>query len=342
MKKVLGIIFILSVLIVGGGLFTLLGQFYASYDGADVKFTITPGESFASVNGRLTREGLIASPRLFHRYNQLIDNMGNLKAGTYTIPNGATITDISYILTKGTPELTRVTIPEGKNMFEIGNILEESGITTYQDFVQYSRNKSAIKKLIGVDAPSLEGYLFPETYMFSKNTPAAQVAQTMVRQFKTQTQSIDLKHPKLSPHEVVILASIVEKETGAKWERPDIAGVYLNRLKKRMRLQADPTTIYGIWENFDGNLRRKHLLEKTDYNTYKMSGLPLGPIANPSLAAIKAVLNPNQHNYLYFVSKNDGTHIFTPTYKEHLKAVEYWQKNRSRRQGRSWRDLKQD
>ena len=108
-----------------------------------------------------------------------------------------------------------------------------------------------------------------------------------------------------------------------------------------MRLQADPTTIYGIWESFDGNLKKKHLLQKTAYNTYKMKGLPAGPIANPSLAAIEAVINPQKHNYIYFVSKNDGTHVFTATYKEHLKAVEYFQKNASRRNGKSWRDLKQ-
>jgi UPF0755 protein len=145
----------------------------------------------------------------------------------------------------------------------------------------------------------------------------------------------------LSPHEVIILASIVEKETGAKWERPTIAGVYLNRLKKKMRLQADPTTIYGIWESYNGNLKRKHLLQKTAYNTYKMSGLPLGPIANPSLAAIKAVLAPKVHKFLYFVSKNDGTHVFTPTYKKHQEAVDYWQRNKRNRKGKSWRDLKQ-
>ncbi|MBT4793239.1 MAG: endolytic transglycosylase MltG, partial [Halobacteriovoraceae bacterium] len=190
-------------------------------------------------------------------------------------------------------------------------------------------------------APSLEGYLFPETYKFSPQTPAKEVVKAMLKQFKHQTRLLDLAQSHLNPHEVVILASIVEKETGAKWERPTIAGVYLNRLRKKMRLQADPTTIYGIWKNYNGNLRKKHLLKKTPYNTYRINGLPLGPIANPSLAAIKAVLEPQEHSHIYFVSKNDGTHVFTPTYKKHLKAVEYWQKNRRNRKGKSWRDLKQ-
>lgn len=196
-------------------------------------------------------------------------------------------------------------------------------------------------KSLNINAPSLEGYLFPETYMFAPGTPVKQIVQLMLRQFVKKTKNLNLASSHLSPHEVIILASIVEKETGAEWERPTIAGVYLNRLKKKMRLQADPTTIYGIWENYNGNLRRRHLLEKTPYNTYKISGLPLGPIANPSLAAIKAVLTPKEHQFIYFVSKNDGTHVFTPTYKEHQKAVEFWQKTRWRRKGKSWRDLKQ-
>src|SRR5690606_7033548 len=180
-----------------------------------------------------------------------------------------------------------------------------------------------------------------ETYKFAPGTPAQTVAQTLLNEFFKRTEGLDFSTTNLSKHEVVILASIVEKETGAKIERPTIAGVYLNRLKKKMRLQADPTTIYGIWESFDGNLKRSHLFEKTAYNTYKLPALPLGPIANPSFAAIKAVLSPEKHNYIYFVSKNDGTHVFTSTYKEHLKAVDHWQRNIHNRKGKSWRDLEQ-
>src|SRR5690606_30167528 len=128
---------------------------------------------------------------------------------------------------------------------------------------------------------------------------------------------------------------------GAKWERPIIAGVFLNRLKKKMRLQSDPTTIYGIWHRYQGNIRKADLLEMTPYNTYKIPALPTGPISNPSLEAIQAVLNPEEHNYLYFVSKNDGTHVFSATYKDHNKAVDDFQRNSKARQGKSWRDLNQ-
>ena len=151
---------------------------------------------------------------------------------------------------------------------------------------------------------------------------------------------LDFSRAALDLHSIVILASIVEKETGAKQERPTIAGVFHNRLKKRMRLQSDPTTIYGMYENYRGNLRKEHLLKKTPYNTYKISGLPKGPISNPGIKSIEAALSPTNHSYLYFVSKNDGTHIFTKTYKDHLKAVKKWQLTRRNRVGKSWRDLK--
>lgn len=314
--------------------------FYKPYSGPQTSFTIRSGEGFSSINYRLKKAKIIDNARLFHYYTKFNDSLTKFKAGTYAITDGMDMGEVLETLTNGTPILTSVTIPEGKNMFEIGKIFEQSKITTYKAFVKACRNPKNIA-LISAQAPSLEGYLFPDTYKFAPNTPANIVVATMVRLFNEKVSNLNFSKSNLSKYQVITLASIVEKETGAKFERKTIAGVYLNRLKKRMRLQADPTTIYGIWENFDGNLRRKHLLQKTKYNTYKMSGLPLGPIASPSLAAIKAVLEPQEHDFIYFVSKNDGTHVFTPTYKEHLKAVEYWQKNSRRREGKSWRDLKQ-
>jgi UPF0755 protein len=143
----------------------------------------------------------------------------------------------------------------------------------------------------------------------------------------------------LSRREVIILASVVEKETGAGFERPMIASVFYNRLKKKMRLQSDPTTIYGIWENYSGNLRRSDLLQKTPYNTYAIPALPAGPISNPNPESIKAVLYPAETEYLYFVSKNDGTHIFSKTYAEHAAHVRETQLDPKAREGKSWRDL---
>lgn len=339
-KLIIGAIFGLTVVAVLAVLIYISNIFFTPYQGKDTLLTIRPGEGFSSINYRLAKENIIPSARMFHRYTQYKDSMNKFKAGTYEIKSGQHMGEVLETLINGIPLLAKVTFPEGKNMFEMGKILEEEGITTYTDFVKECRDPENIS-LLGVNAPSVEGYLFPDTYKFAPKTPAREVVRAMIRVFQQKVKDLDFSLTHLSQHEAVILASIVEKETGAKWERPTIAGVYLNRLKKRMRLQADPTTIYGIWEGFDGNLKKKHLLEKTDYNTYKMGGLPLGPIANPSLAAIKAVLQPEKHNFIYFVSKNDGTHVFTPTYKEHLKAVDYWQKNYHRRKGKSWRDLKQ-
>jgi UPF0755 protein len=246
--------------------------------------------------------------------------------------------ELLNILLHGKSKTIAVTIPEGKNIFEIGKILERKNIIQYAKFITLAKDRTFTKSL-GIPAERVEGYLFPETYHFTKQSPAKIVIKTMVNQLKKKTKNLNFRQGNLTPHQIIILASIVEKETGAGWERPIIAGVFLNRLKKHMRLQSDPTTIYGIFEHFNGNLKKKHLLEKTPYNTYKISGLPKGPICNPGLEAINAVLHPKKHNYLYFVSMDDGTHVFSARYSDHVRAVNKYQKSRKYRQGRSWRDL---
>ncbi len=266
--------------------------------------------------------------------------MTKFKAGNFTIRNGATMAIVLDTLVFGQPNLTSITIPEGKNMYEIAKILEQSGITSEKDFLEAVQHPDLISKL-GLSAKSLEGYLYPETYRFAANSQAKIVAKTMIDLFEVKTQELNFDHPFLDKHQIIILASIVEKETGAKFERPLIAGVFTNRLKKKMRLQSDPTTVYGIWSRYTGNIRKDDLLEFTPYNTYRIPALPAGPISNPSIEAIQAVLSPQEHDYLYFVSKNDGTHIFSRSYGEHHEAVENFQKNSRARQGKSWRNLKQ-
>ncbi len=314
--------------------------FQEKYDGPAVVFTVRPGDTFGVVNARLYQAELINNTRLFHWWARYRGEMEKLRAGAFEIPTGANIAAVLHTLVHGQPILNAVTVPEGKNLWEIAAILERAGFGPRADFLAYARDPATLAKH-GVPGPSLEGYLFPETYKFAPGTAVSEIADTMVAEFKRRVGSLNVGHPFLSPHEVVVLASMVEKETGAKAERPQIASVFLNRLKKRMRLESDPTTIYGMGEAYAGNLRKDDLLRVTPYNTYKIPALPAGPIASPSLEAVQAVMRPAVSDNLFFVSRNDGTHVFTPTYAEHLKAVKEWQINRANRAGRSWRQLKQ-
>lgn len=313
------------------------------YHGKDVVFEVHPGEGFSKINGRLYHQDLISSPKIFHRYAQMNGLMTKFKAGKFEIKSGSNMLDVFQTLISGQSITSSVTVPEGKNLFQIADIMKEDKIIDNADaFIQLAKDPSFTKKL-GIPAERVEGYLYPETYKFTPGSAPKDVIQNMVDVFNEKTKDLDFSKAPLglSKHQVVILASVVEKETGAAVERPMIAGVFINRLKKKMRLQSDPTTIYGIWEHFNGNLRKKDLLEKTPYNTYKIPALPKGPISNPGISSIKAVLFPAQHKYLYFVSQNDGTHIFSETYSKHRKAVDKFQKNHRARQGKSWRDLKQ-
>ncbi|HXH74286.1 MAG TPA: endolytic transglycosylase MltG [Bacteriovoracaceae bacterium] len=340
-KKALLYVFIVGPLIaslmIAGHITYIFNQ---SYDGPDTTFKVNNGDTFGRINQRLYDKELIPNTRLFHYYAKYLGTMGKFRAGEFTIVRGSRMIEIMDVLVNGQPNLTSITVPEGKNMYEIAKLLEAAGITSESAFLAEVINPDVVA-LIKTKAPSLEGYLYPETYRFAPNTPAKTVVRTMFELFQKRTEGINFEHPFLNKHQVVILASVVEKETGAKVERPAIAGVFTNRLKKRMRLESDPTTIYGIWKRYEGNIRKSDLLELTPYNTYKIPALPEGPISNPSLEAIKAVLNPEQNEFLFFVSKNDGTHEFTKTYADHVKAVEAFQINTKSRKGKSWRDLKQ-
>ncbi len=328
----------LAVLLVSLKFYYLLSVW--SYSGEDYILQIKPGETFSKINYRLYKNNLISSAKAFHRYTWLRGSLTKFRTGKFLIKTDSNMFEIYNTLISGQPITKTITIPEGKNLYEIGKLLEAKGITDANEFIKLAKNP-AFTKSLGISATRSEGYLYPETYRFSPDSPAGQVIRAMVNQFRIQTKGINLHTQKLDLHQIVTLASVVEKETGAAFERPKIAGVFLNRLNKKMRLQSDPTTIYGVFENFNGNLRKKHLQTKTPYNTYRINGLPKGPICNPGIQSLKAVLMPEQHQYLYFVSQNDGTHIFSKTYREHNQAVTKYQKIRRNRQGKSWRHLKQ-
>lgn len=335
--------------LLGAPLFALLlvglRIYYAAYiwryQGPEAYFYIKPSESFASINSRLDKEGLISSPRLFHRLSQWNGVMTKFKSGQYLIKPNSNLMDVYNTFINEKSLAMYFTVPEGKNMYEIGKMLEERAITTYDQFVELCKSPAFVKSL-GIKGATVEGYLYPETYDFAPNLPAEDVIKTMVKQFNKKTAGLDYTSTGMDKEDVITLASMVEKETGDKSERPLIAGVFLNRLRIKMRLQSDPTTIYGIYESYNGNITKKDLLTPTDYNTYTLKALPKGPIANPGIESIKAVLHPAQHKYLYFVSQNDGTHIFSENYGAHQEAVIKWQKNAKNREGKSWRDKKPD
>jgi UPF0755 protein len=329
---------LLALLMVAGTVWVMYQQ---KYSGPDVAVRVHPGDTFGEVNARLYQQNIIANARLFHWLARYRGDMEKLRAGAFIVASGSTMPDVLNTLVRGQPMLTAVTIPEGRNMWEVATIMAKAGLAQRLEFLS-TMNDAEFVRSLGIEANSLEGYLFPETYRFAPGTSVKELLTTMVRQFKTRVGDLNLGHTFLTPHEVVILASVVEKETGAKFERPMIASVFTNRLKKRMRLESDPTTIYGMGERYLGNLTREDLTTVTPYNTYKIPRLPAGPIANPSLEAIQAVMVPAESENLFFVSKNDGTHIFTKNYADHKVAVDEWQRKRSNRSGKSWRQLKQN
>jgi len=339
-KNLIVLIVLISTIVLASIASYVFIKLSQTYTGPDKIFQVKSGDTFGKVNHRLYENGLISDKRVFHYYAKYKNVMTKFKAGNFNIPRGANIPQILDTLVNGQPNLINVTIPEGKNMYEIAKLLEMNGVVSERDFLEAVQHPNLISKL-EIQANSLEGYLYPETYRFAPNTSARIVAKSMIDLFVSRTKEINFDHPFLNKHQVIILASVVEKETGAKFERPLIAGVFTNRLKKRMRLQSDPTTVYGIWHKYDGNIKKSDLLEETPYNTYKIPALPLGPISNPSIEAIRAVMNPAPHDFLYFVSKNDGTHIFSKTYEDHEQAVNDFQRNSAARKGKSWRDLKQ-
>ena len=294
----------------------------------DKIFYVKSGQSLYKISENLQHENLIKDSSLFRNFVNIKGYANQLKAGEFVLSACMTPQKILEIFVKGKTKLYKLTIPEGFNLNQIAGEIEKKGFGTKQDFILIAKNKKFIKKM-GINADSLEGYLFPETYFFSRNEPLKNIIIKMKNRFNivfTEKWKKKAKEMGFSLHEIVILASIIERETGHAPERPLISSVFHNRLKKGMRLESDPTVIYGI-PDFNGNITKKDLMTITSYNTYKIQGLPLGPIANPGVKSLKAALFPANTDYLFFVSKKDNTHKFSKNLKEHNKAVKKYQLN---------------
>jgi UPF0755 protein len=304
-------------------------------DAADRIFCVREGMSLKDVVGELEKNQLITGNRLFLLCARVMGYSKRIKAGEYRLTPDMSPLKILDRLGSGAIITHAVTIPEGFTREKIGGLLARKELVNSDEFMALTGNLEAAKRY-GIDGPDLEGYLYPDTYHLSRGLSTAKIVEIMVGRFFEVYKPLgqQAEAVRMTMEKVVTLASIVEKETGCASERPIIASVFLNRLQKRMRLESDPTVIYGL-KDFDGNIRKKHLSQKTRYNTYVIRGLPPGPIASPGFEALKAVLFPAKTNYLYFVSKNDGTHFFSQTYAEHSKAVKRYQKNRHRRAKRA-------
>ena len=296
---------------------------------------IPEGASFKETATLLAQKGLIISPFWFRLLGKFQDAERKIKPGEYDLHTAMRPIEILNTLVSGRVIQYSVTIQEGLTARQICKVLGATGIVKEADVARLVGDPVFIKSL-GIEAPTLEGYLFPDTYYFPKRAKAEDVVKAMVsrlRQVYTpelQAQSAALK---LTEVQVLTLASIIEKETGQDAERPLISAVFHNRLRKGVPLQSDPTVIYGI-PNFNGNLTRKDLTRRTPFNTYTIAGLPPGPIASPGGKSILAALNPAPVNYIFFVSRNDGTHQFSVTLPEHNRAVDHYQKRGAKQHSR--------
>ena len=301
----------------------------ASREAPDKVITIPAGQPFTVTTEVLAQTDTIKDPYKFKIIARLKGYDKKLQAGEYALSAAMSPLKILQKMANGEVKLYKLTVPEGLNLYQIAALVDEAGLASKNSFIAAATNADLAHQL-GLDAETLEGYLFPETYFFPKNLPLKTIISTMVNRFRqifNSTWQQRAKQLGFSNHQIVILASIIEKETGAPFERPLVSSVFHNRLNKKMRLESDPTVIYGL-KNFDGNLKRKHLQTPTPYNTYKSSGLPAGPIANPGKKSLEAALYPADTKFIYFVSKKDHTHQFSTNLKDHNRAVQKYQLRR--------------
>jgi peptidoglycan lytic transglycosylase G len=323
------ILFVAAMLVVVAGSGIALWR-YANEPGSrrdhQVIFAIAPGEAFDALVSRLHSDGLISGPLKFKVWVRLKGDDKKLKAGEYYLSASMTPNQILEVLVGGKSYLYRLTVPEGFNLKQIAAVIADQGLGDAQTFLDLATDPKTAAHY-KIKARTLEGYLFPDTYLFPKGVSSATIIDRMIERFNEQFRPEwrdRARELHMTVHEIVTLASIIEKETGDPAERPLISSVFHNRLKRKMRLESDPTVIYGI-KDFNGNITRKDLKTRTPYNTYVIKGLPPGPIASPGSAAIKAALYPADTHFLFFVSKKDKTHHFSTTIREHNRAVRKYQ-----------------
>lgn len=282
------------------------------------------GTSTRQIAATLERAGAIRSANAFLLYHYTLGRR-TLKAGQYEFSKPANTLTVYSRIARGDVASRGVVIPEGFNMFDVANALDQAGVCKRDDFLKFVRTDVSLISDLDPEARTLEGYLFPDTYQFTRAQTPHEIAALMVKRFRQQAQQIGLTE---NIHRTVTLASIVEKETSVASERPLVAGVFENRLAQHIGLATDPSVIYAslLRGKFDGTIHQSDLQLDSPYNTYKYAGLPPGPIANPGVTALQAAMHPTPTDYLYFVANNAGGHNFARTIEEHNHNVAEYRK----------------
>lgn len=328
MKRIRTLLIVMLALVVAGSGWLARYAMHPLDSGAFPKtFSITPGTSLAGLAIQLEKSRVIDSPLAFRLLGRLLGKATRLKAGVYELDQPLTPLALYGKIERGEVVQAAVRFIEGWTLRDARAALKRQDQLTHDSD---TLSEAELLVAMGASESHLEGLLFPDTYFFA---PLSSDLEILRRAYRLQRSKLDAAWEQRAPglpyrnaYDALIMASIIEKETGSAIERPMIAAVFLNRLKRGMRLQTDPTVIYGLGEMFDGNLRRVDLERDTPYNTYTRAGLPPTPIALPSLASIHAALHPAQTDVLYFVSRGDGSHIFSATLDAHNRAVNRYQR----------------
>ncbi|MGD0819300.1 MAG: endolytic transglycosylase MltG [Desulfomonilia bacterium] len=287
-----------------------------------VEVDIVPGQSAWEITQTLKNTGVISHAGTFIIIATLTGKAKHLRAGAYVFEGNHVPMDIMDILFRGKTLKYRITIPEGYTIYQIGEAVSRTGLIPKNLFIQSALSPKT-KDFFQVKAPSMEGFLYPDTYYLVPHMTPLEIMAKMIDRFRgiyTPEMEQRAKAIGMSKLEVITLASLIEKEAYAKAEQPIISSVFHNRMMRGMRLQSDPTAIYGI-EGFTGKIGPDDLLRESPYNTYRHGGLPPGPICNPGLDSIRSALWPAKTTYLYFVSQGDGTHSFSHSLEEHNRAI---------------------
>jgi len=333
MIRAIGILLLALLVLAGGSAWWIsdrLATPHRGFSGEEVFVDLPAGLSVSGMADRLADAGVVADPWTFRLASRIAGADRRLQAGEYRFAAPATPAEVVDRIARGDVFTVPLTFREGLTIVEMAAVFEATGLGAADEFLAAAQRTDLVRD-VDPDAVDLEGYLFPSTYTLSRRDSANRLVEVMVasfeRAFDAELRALAAERG-LSARDVVTLASVVERETAVPEERPVVAAVFLNRLRIGMPLQTDPTVIYAMMRSgrWNGNITRNDLQMDHPYNTYRMRGLPPGPIAAPGRASIEAVLRPADVPYLYFVSRNDGTHVFASTLAEHNRNVSTWQR----------------